>query len=797
MEDKDAFAREPARRVADKNVDAGSEKDGAYRDGTVAARVRAAEYVATTTLWEKAALCSGRGYWYTKAVKRLGLDSVMLADGPHGLRRQGRLGNMFGIGGSAPATCFPTASLTACSFDRELLRELGEAIAEEAAEQGVGVVLGPGVNIKRSPLGGRNFEYFSEDPYLSGELGAAFTRGVQGSGVGACVKHFAGNSQETNRMVADSVIDERALREIYLPAFEKVVKEAKPAAVMCSYNRLNGTYSSESKYLLTDILRDEWGYEGLVVSDWGATADRAIGLAAGLDLEMPGSGGYNTRRLIRAVKSGRLPESALDKAAARVAALALAYSGEPKTRAGEPSASPGDIYERHGALARRAAAESTVLLKNERGALPLRPGSKIAVVGEFALKPRYQGAGSSRVNPTKLECALYSLLSDFPDLTYASGYRSFPRSPYATALPVRELKLIDEAVKAARGADAVVLFAGLPAACESEGFDRDSFSLPTAHERLIRAVCAINRNTVVVIQAGAPVDLTPAADAAALLYAYLGGQAGGGAIADILTGRVNPSGKLAETFPREIEDTPCHGDFGAESRVVNYAEGALVGYRHYEAKSIPVAYPFGYGLSYTTFAHTDRKETDLGGGVKRVSVTVTNTGDRAGAETVLFYDAAEPRAVSDAAAGEESAGDVPYRNLRGFEKVFLEPGERATLSVALSCAPPPRARAAEAEPLAAAPPARARFDMNSTPGDIKRTPAGFLFYHFLRFVLTLIYGAGAYGRRMTAAIANETPLRAISTMSGGLLPRRAIDVLIALANLQARGRNAAGFVTKT
>jgi beta-glucosidase len=779
------------------------------------------------TLREKAAFCSGRGYWYTKAVRRLGLESVMLADGPHGLRRQGVIGNALGIGGSAPATCFPTASLTACSFDRDLLREIGEAIAEEAADQGVSVVLGPGVNIKRGPLCGRNFEYFSEDPFVSGELGAAFVRGVQGAGIGACVKHFAANNQEKNRMVSDSVVDERALREIYLPAFEKVIKTANPAAVMCSYNKLNGAYASENKRLLTDILRNEWGYEGAVVSDWGATADRVAGLKAGLDLEMPGFGGYNTRKVIRAVKSGELPEATLDRAVERVVALALRYRGEHKRTVPFVLSSPCVPYDRHHSLARRAAAESAVLLRNEGGVLPLAPGARIAVAGEFARRPRYQGAGSSEVNPTRIDRAWDELLRDFPDAVFAPGYALDGHSAVAgsasdsrPSLSAKERALIDDAVRAARDADVAVVFAGLPEEYESENFDRESLAMPEAHSELIRAVCAANPKTVVVIQAGAPVDLAPAAGAAALLYAYLGGQGGGSAVADILTGRVNPSGKLAETFPLRIEDTPCYGDFGSESHTVEYREGVFVGYRHYKARGVPVAYPFGYGLSYTTFAYSGRAETDLGDGTKRVSVKVTNTGGRAGAEIVLFYeynapdspdgagstDAPDSSDAADSTDAPDSSGaaDSPTRGLRGFNKVFLEPGESAVVTADIACMTRPPVStpvsyrpggavstlgfhvAGLGFPASASAPAPARFDADSTLGDIKGTPAGFVFYHLVRFALTLVYGTGRVGRRMTAGIVNETPLRTIPSMSGGLLPRPVINALIALAGARPR-----------
>jgi beta-glucosidase len=681
------------------------------------------------------------------------------------------------------------------------MREIGEAIAEEAADQGVSVVLGPGVNIKRGPLCGRNFEYFSEDPCVSGKLGAAFVSGLQGAGVGACLKHFAANSQEKNRMVSDSVIDEFTLRSIYLPAFEEVVRTAKPAAVMCSYNKLNGTYASENRRLLTEILRDEWGYDGVVVSDWGATADRVAGIAAGLDLEMPGAGGYNTRRIMRAVKSGALPEAEVDKAAARVAALALRYSGGRAESDGSGcrggDASGGDMYERHHVLARRAAAESAVLLRNRDGALPLRAGDRIAVIGSFAKEPRYQGAGSSVVNPARLDCAWDELLRDFPDAVYAPGYvrgerysglpaagargsaegRSASLPAPGGALAAKDLALIGEAADAARGADVAVVFAGLPDEYESEGFDRESLAMPETHSALIRAVCGAAPLTVVVIQAGSPVDLAPADDAGAILYAYLGGQAGGGAIADILTGRVNPSGRLAETFPLCVEDTPCHGSFGGEGRTVEYREGVFVGYRHYESKGVPVAYPFGHGLSYTAFEYSGWGETVVGDGVTRASVTVTNTGDRAGADAVLFYD-------------EAAAGDVGVaRELHGFAKVFLRPGESAVVTADIvrgpsSCA----ARSFDMRRPAEVPPAYqggqktvTTLDANSTLGDLRGTVVGAALCFVVRLALRLVYGGGAAGRRMADGIVGETPLRTVCAMSGGLVPRGLVGVLIGVA----------------
>ncbi|MDR0596435.1 MAG: glycoside hydrolase family 3 C-terminal domain-containing protein, partial [Clostridiales Family XIII bacterium] len=582
-------------------------------------------------------------------------------------------------------------------------------------------------------------------PNLSGELGVAFVRGVQenadGSptGVGACVKHFAANSQERFRMVSDSVVDEQALREIYFPAFERVVREARPAAVMCSYNLVNGVYASENRWLLTDVLRGEWGFEGLVVSDWGATADRVKGLAAGLDLEMPGFGGYNTRRIMRAVRSGELAEEALDAAAERVAGLALTYAqarvargnrnGRLAVQSGADAPESG-MYERHHALARRAAAKSAVLLKNERGLLPLAPGAKLAVIGEFAKKPRYQGAGSSLVNPTRLENAWDEIRKDCPDAVYARGYdladkkADAPLSGAGSPSPRGSLggnrsevinknsrNLINKAAAVAADADIAVVFAGLPEGFESEGYDRSTLAMPRTHDELIRAVCAANRNTVVVIQAGSPVDLSAAEDAAAILYAWLGGQAGGGAISDILAGRVNPSGRLAETFPLRIEDTPCHGNFSTESRTVIYAEGALVGHRYYEAKGIPVAYPFGHGLSY---GEAQR------GGLGQSAATRTHP-----------YNSSSNSPISDWRSG-----------LR-----------RPTISA------------------------------NSTLGDIKRTPVGAVLYAVVRFALTFVYGTGASGRRMADSIVEETPLRTISPMCGGLLPRGLMDFVVWLANL--------------
>jgi beta-glucosidase len=674
----------------------------------------AAEIVATLTLEQKATLCSGSGFWHTKGIKgtegQTLVPQIMLTDGPHGLRRQpDGVGDHLGIAASIPATCFPTASATASSFDRELLGEIGVALAEECLQENVAVVLGPGLNIKRSPLCGRNFEYFSEDPYVSGELATAFVNGVQSLGIGTSMKHFAANNQERKRLVSNSVIDERALREIYLAGFETVVKTANPATVMCSYNLLNGEYTSENSRLLTEILRDEWGYTGPVVSDWGAVNDRVAGLAAGLDLEMPASGGHNDRLIAAAVRSGKLDEAVLDAAVERLVALALT---------GVANRKPDFKYDAkaHHELARRAAASSAVLLKNdpavakrmpggrlpsepaapvpsdrgglfnseaaaasvgsgaatvperEHGVLPLRPGTTIAVIGAMAKKPRYQGAGSSKINPTQIDCAWDEFVKAGFAVTYAEGY-----SAGTSDMP--DDMLIDEAVMIATRNDVAVVFAGLPDEYESEGYDRTSLDMPSNHNALIRAVAKVNPNTVVVLHAGAPVTMPWAAQVKAILFMYLGGQAVGSATVDLLTGRANPSGKLAETFPLHIEDTPCYGHFAGEGSSEEYRESIFVGYRYYDTASKPVAYPFGYGLSYTTFSFSDLTVDDrlILDDQVTVRVTVSNTGNVRGAEVVQLY-----------VAGPKS--NLVYRvskELKGFDKVILDPGEQRVVEFLL------------------------------------------------------------------------------------------------------------------
>ncbi|MDR2101613.1 MAG: glycoside hydrolase family 3 C-terminal domain-containing protein [Treponema sp.] len=612
----------------------------------------AEELLAQMTLEEKASLCSGRDFWTLKEIKRLGLSSIMVTDGPHGLRKQAGASDHLGLNQSVPATCFPTASATACSFDRELLEAMGRAMAEEYLQEGAAVILGPGANIKRSPLCGRNFEYISEDPYVSGELAAALILGAESQGVGTSLKHYAVNNQEQRRMVINAVVDERALREIYLAGFERAVKKAQPWTVMCSYNRADGIYLSENKRFLSDILRDEWGFEGLVMTDWGATNDRVAGVKAGLDLEMPGSGGRNDAKIVEALKKGLLEEAELDRVVLRVIKLILKAQEAQR---------PGYRYDAaaHQALARRAARESAVLLKNE-GVLPVAPGAKTALIGALAKQPRYQGAGSSRVNPSCLENAYDALTEAGLNFEYAPGYSLAPGSG-------PDPRLIEEACAAARGKDRVLIFAGLPDEYESEGFDRHSLAMPESHVRLIEAVAKENPRTAVILQCGAPVSMPWASQVQGILLMYLGGQAGGGAAADLITGKASPSGKLAETFPLSLEDNPSYAYFPGGKKTVEYRESIFVGYRYYDALSKETAYPFGYGLSYTQFAYEDLRfsaPTWKEGETVEVSLQVRNIGACPGAEIVQLY-----------AGLKESRIFRAVKELKGFEKVFLQPGE--------------------------------------------------------------------------------------------------------------------------
>lgn len=606
-------------------------------------------------------LLSGRDLWRTAAEAAIGLDSVWLSDGPHGLRKQVGDSDHLGIAESEPATCYPTAATLASSWDVDLLEQVGAALGREARHQGVEVVLGPGLNIKRHPNCGRNFEYFSEDPLLSGRLAAALVRGIQSQGVGACLKHFAVNNQEAWRLVVDAVVDERTLREIYLTGFEIAVKESAPWTVMAAYNRLNGEYCTDSHRLLTAILRDEWGFDGLVMSDWTATNDRVAGVRAGMDLEMPSSGNSFDADVLAALDKGELREDELNRCAQRLVDLAA-------RTAPQQEADTGEIEGWH-ALARRAAAESTVLLKND-GTLPLARGARIAVIGAFARAPRYQGAGSSMVNPRRLVSALDDLRARFGDgheMLFADGY-----DPETSHL---DPAAIEAAVAAAAGADVVLLFAGLPGSYESEGFDREHMRLPEQHDRLIRAVCAANPRTVVVLANGAPVEMPWADEPAAILETFLGGEAGGAGIVDVLCGDVDPSGRLAETFPRVQSDVPADPYFPGMPRQVQYREGVFVGYRYYEAAGVAVRYPFGHGLSYTRFelgAARLSSASIAADGETIVTLPVTNTGDRHGAEVVQVYVRRPGSAIAR-----------PEKELRGFAKVRLAPGETREVAVTL------------------------------------------------------------------------------------------------------------------
>ena len=614
--------------------------------------------VSQMTLEEKAGLCSGDDFWHTKAVERLGIPRTMVSDGPHGLRKQDDQADHLGINDSIKAVCFPAACATAASFDPEMIRAMGEAIGDSCQHEKLSVVLGPAVNIKRSPLCGRNFEYYSEDPYLAGRMATAMIQGVQSRNVGTSIKHFALNSQEHRRMSSSSVADERTIREIYFPAFEMAVKEADPWTVMCSYNRINGVYASEDPWLLTEVLRKEWGFRGYVVSDWGAVSDRVDGVAAGLDLEMPSSGGINDRKIVEAVRAGKLDEQVVDRACERILNIVYRYleNAKPET--------PWDKEAQHRQAA-EIAAECMVLLKNEGDLLPLDKENEIAFIGEFAEKPRFQGGGSSHINAFKTTSALEAAKG--LKITYARGY--------SVAMDEATDADIAEAVSAAKKAKAAVVFAGLPDSYESEGYDHSHMRMPACQNRLIEAVAEANPNTVVVLHNGAPVEMPWIGKVKAVLEAYLGGQAVGEAVVRILFGDANPCGHLPETFPRKLEDNPSFLYYGGEGNVTEYREGVFVGYRYYDKKKMDVLFPFGFGLSYTTFEYSNLrlsadkiKDTDT----LTVAVTVKNTGKRAGKAVVQLY-------VGD----EESTPIRPVRELKGFSKVALQPGESREVSFVL------------------------------------------------------------------------------------------------------------------
>lgn len=621
------------------------------------------DLISQMTLKEKASLCSGKDFWHLKSIERLGLPEIMVCDGPHGLRKQNAENKKVGIGNSYPATCFPTAVTTACSWDRDLIYKMGQALAEECLQHGVSVLLGPGVNMKRSPLCGRNFEYFSEDPELAGEMGAAFIAGVQSKGIGTSLKHFAGNSQEMKRMTSNSIIDERALREIYLRAFEKAVKKSQPWTVMNAYNLLNGTYCSENDWLQNKVLRDEWGFKGAVVSDWGAVNDRVAGLNAGNDLEMPSSGGVNDAKIVEAVKCGVIDETTLDERVDKLIDIILKGAANKK---------PGYKFDvkAHNLLSRQIAEQSMVLLKNDGNILPLKrvEGEYVAVIGAFADNPRYQGAGSSIINPTMIDSGRRAFNNSPISVKFADGYdRSGKRK--------NEDAYITEACNLAKNASKAVVFIGLTDDYESEGFDRSTMKLPDGHNRLVEAVSRVNDNVIVVLEGGSPVEMPWADDVKAILNAYLGGQSVAPAIVDVLTGKANPCGKLAETYPICLKDTPTSFRYPDSKEDVQYRESIFIGYRYYDKVERNVRFPFGFGLSYTSFEYSDiklkKKNLAKGEGAK-VTFTIKNTGDVAGSEIAQVY-----------VAKPESKIFRAPKELKGFVKIHLEPGEEKKVTVEL------------------------------------------------------------------------------------------------------------------
>ena len=605
------------------------------------------------TLEEKCALLSGAETFKTRGMPEHGIPQIWLSDGPHGLRKQAGESDHLGLNPSVPATCFPTAATVACSWDPALGEQIGQAMGEEAAAQEVAVLLGPGLNTKRSPLCGRNFEYFSEDPYLSGKMAAAYVRGIQSEGISACPKHFAVNSQELRRMASDSVVDERTLRELYLTGFEIVVKEAHPKALMSSYNLINGIYANENAHLLQDILREEWGFDGAVVTDWGGSNDHALGVKNGSTLEMPAPGGDAVRELLAAVRSGKITEADVDARLDELLTLVL------DTHAAVERHSRSFDADAHHALARRAAGESVVLLKNDDALLPLAEGTRVAVIGDFAETPRYQGAGSSAVNSIKVDTFL-DCLSD-------SGLYSVGFAPGFDRQGKPDAAKQAEAVALAAKADAVLLCLGLDEIKESEGLDRADMKLADNQIELLQAVREANPNTVVIVNAGASLETPWLAHCKALVYGALGGQAGAGAMVDVLTGKINPGGKLAETWANAYDDTPARDHFAGPGRTVQYREGLYVGYRYYQTAGVPVAFPFGHGLSYTQFAYSD-----LHADAHSATLTVTNTGDRAGAEIVQLY-VAKPNAEIFR----------PAQELKAFAKVQLAAGESKTVTLTL------------------------------------------------------------------------------------------------------------------
>ena len=612
------------------------------------------DIISEMTLEEKCYYLSGRDFWSTRTVKHAGVPSISLSDGPHGLRKQAGAGDQLGLTPSLPATCFPTAATIANSWDPELAEEIGRCLGEEAAVQDVSVILGPGMNMKRSPLCGRNFEYFSEDPYLAGKMAAGYIRGIQACGVSACPKHFAANNTELRRQASDSVMDERTLREIYLTAFEIAVKEARPKSIMCAYNEINGVYANENAHLLQEILRDEWGFDGFVVSDWGSNNNFVEGVRSGANLEMPATGGDSGSQLVKAVQKGSLAEEIVDKRVDELLDVVLS------TRAA-CDACKGKSFDRdaHHGIAEKASEQSVVLLKNDGNILPLPRNAEVAIIGDFADSPRYQGAGSSVVKPTRLD----STLGVFERLGlrvvgYEKGYPRFGKGRPA---------MVSAAAELAKKAKYVLLYLGLDEISESEGLDRSHMRLPESQIELLKAVRAVNENVIVVMSAGSAVEMPWLGQCKAMVHGYLCGQAGASAVLKVILGEVNPSGRLSETYPIAYEDVPSAPYFPARERSVEYREGLYIGYRYFSTAKVPVLFPFGYGLSYTTFAYSDLHVTD-----KAAAFTLTNTGSRDGAEAAQLYVAARKPSVYR-----------PARELKGFSKVFLKAGESKTVTIPL------------------------------------------------------------------------------------------------------------------
>lgn len=623
-------------------------------------KLKFADLIAQMTLEEKAGLCSGKDMWHTKAIERLGIPSVMVCDGPHGLRKQDDSGVSTNLDQSIDAICFPTASATACSWDKELLYDMGCTIGEEAVAENIAVVLGPGTNIKRSPLCGRNFEYFSEDPYLAGMLSAYFINGVQSKNVGTSIKHYCANNQETYRMTINSVVDERTLREIYLLPFEIAVKMSQPRTIMASYNLINDTYATENDFVLNKVLRDEWGFKGLVVSDWGATNQRVKGLVAGHDLEMPSSGGMNDKLIVKAVKDGSLDEAILDRAVDRILDMVMATTTNPKDASYDK--------EEHYQKAKHIAEESAVLLKNEDSALPLK-AQKILLVGELAIQPRFQGAGSSFINCTKITTVEQSLRDAGIEYEFTSGYDLENDNEKKNA------KLRRNAVELAKKYDTVLVVAGLPGSYEAEGFDRKHINMPESHNSLISELSTVNKNVNVVLTMGSSVAMPWIDGVKSVLCMYLGGQSSGEACVDLLLGKANPCGKLAETFALDLKDHPSTQNFPGARFSVEYREGLYVGYRYFNTVGAPVLFPFGHGLSYTQFEYSNiqaSSDSVTDKDIVTVSVDVKNIGETDGKEIVQLY-------VNDVV----STVYTPYQQLKGFEKVSLKAGEKKTVTFSL------------------------------------------------------------------------------------------------------------------